>query len=97
MLLKLRTMVKNAERIGAGLAVDEDGTWVRRRARRSEVAPADDADAVAALAVLTDRRLVVARADDLDIAHEALLTGWPRLLGWPRPRCWTAPQRWKLG
>ncbi len=64
------------------LAVDEDGSWVRRRTRRSEVAPADDVDAVAALAVLTDRRLVVARADDLDIAHESLLTGWPRLYGW---------------
>jgi len=32
--------------------------------------------------VLTERRLVVARADDLGIAHEALLTGWPRLHGW---------------
>jgi hypothetical protein len=42
----------------------------------------DDRAAAAALAVLTDRRLVVARADDLGIAHEALLTGWPRLRGW---------------
>jgi hypothetical protein len=42
----------------------------------------DDPAAAAALAVLTDRRLVVARADDLGIAHEALLTGWPRLHDW---------------
>ncbi len=64
------------------LAVDEDGSWVRRRARRVEVAPSGDVAAGSALAVLTDRRLVVARADDVEIAHEALLTGWPRLLGW---------------
>jgi WD40 repeat protein len=64
------------------LAMDEDGSWVRRWARRTELVPEDDPAAVAALAVLTDRRLVVARADDLGIAHEALLTGWPRLHGW---------------
>ena len=65
------------------LAVDEDGSWVRRRARRvprsrRRTTPV----AAAALRVLTDRRIVVARADDVEIAHEALLTGWPRLLGW---------------
>jgi WD40 repeat protein/DNA-binding SARP family transcriptional activator len=64
------------------LAVDEDGSWVRRWARRSELVRPDDADAAAAVAVLTDRRLVVARAGDLGVAHEALLTGWPRLHGW---------------
>ena len=42
----------------------------------------DDPAAAAALAVLTDRRLVVARAEDVGIAHEALLTGWPRLHDW---------------
>jgi len=64
------------------LAVDEDGSWVRRWARRAEAVPQDDPAAVAALAVMTDHRLVVARADDIGIAHEALLTGWPRLYGW---------------
>jgi DNA-binding SARP family transcriptional activator/WD40 repeat protein len=64
------------------LAADEDGSWVRRWARRSELVRPDDAPAAAALAVLTGHRLVVARADDLGIAHEALLTGWPRLHGW---------------
>jgi DNA-binding SARP family transcriptional activator/WD40 repeat protein len=64
------------------LAADEDGSWIRRWARRSELAGPDDPAAAAALAVLTSRRLVVARADDLGIAHEALLTGWPRLHGW---------------
>jgi WD40 repeat protein/DNA-binding SARP family transcriptional activator len=64
------------------LAVDEDGSWVRHWARRSELIRPDDPPAAAALAVLTDRRLVVARAGDLGIAHEAVLTGWPRLHGW---------------
>ena len=64
------------------LAADEDGSWIRCWARRSELAGPDDPAAVAALAVLTSRRLVVARANDLSIAHEALLTGWPRLNGW---------------
>ena len=64
------------------LAVNENGSWVRRWARRAELVRPDDPAAAAALAVLTARRLVVARADDLGIAHEALLTGWPRLHGW---------------
>jgi WD40 repeat protein len=64
------------------LATDEDGSWVRRWARRAELIGPDDPAAAAALAVLTGHRLVVARADDLGIAHEALLTGWPRLHGW---------------
>jgi DNA-binding SARP family transcriptional activator len=69
-------------RIVLRLATDENGTWVRRWARRSELAPEGDADAAGVLRVLTDRRLVVARADDVGIAHEALFTGWPRLHGW---------------
>jgi DNA-binding SARP family transcriptional activator/WD40 repeat protein len=69
-------------RILLRLAVNEDGSWVRRWTRRTELVHTDDRAAAAALAVLTDRRLVVARADDLGIAHEALLTGWPRLRGW---------------
>ena len=64
------------------LALNENGSWVRRWARRTDLVRPDDPAAAAALAVLTDRRLVVARADDVGIAHEALLTGWPRLHGW---------------
>jgi DNA-binding SARP family transcriptional activator/WD40 repeat protein len=64
------------------LAVSENGSWVRRWVRRAELAGLEDQAARAALAVLTDRRLVVARADDVSVAHEALLTGWPRLHGW---------------
>ena len=64
------------------LALNENGSWVRRWAKRADLVRPDDPAAAAALAVLTDRRLVVARADDVGIAHEALLTGWPRLHDW---------------
>ncbi len=64
------------------LAGNEDGAWIRRWVRRMDLVRPDDAAAAAALAVLTGRRLVVARAEDIGIAHEALLTGWPRLRGW---------------
>ena len=69
-------------RILLRLATNEDGSWVRRLARRAELVPADDPSAATALALLTERRLVIARADDVGIAHEALLTGWPRLHDW---------------
>ena len=64
------------------LALNENGSWVRRWAKRTDLVRPDDPAAAAALAVLTDRRLVVARAEDVGIAHEALLTGWPRLHDW---------------
>jgi WD40 repeat protein len=69
-------------RILARLAVDEDGTWVRRWVRRADLAGPGDPAAESALAVLTNRRLVVARTGDVAVVHEALLTGWPRLHGW---------------
>ena len=69
-------------RILVRLADDEDGSWVRHRASRAEVAPPEDEAANAALGVLIDRRLVVAHQGDIDIAHEALFTEWPRLRGW---------------
>jgi WD40 repeat protein/DNA-binding SARP family transcriptional activator len=69
-------------RILPRLAVDEDGTWVRRWVRRTELAGPGDPAAGSALAVLTERRLVVARTEDVAVVHEALLTGWPRLRGW---------------
>jgi WD40 repeat protein len=64
------------------LATYEDGRWVRRRAPRAELTSAGDTAARTALAVLSRGRLVVARADHVEVSHEALLTGWPRLHGW---------------
>ena len=69
-------------RILPRLAVDEDGTWVRRWVRRADLARPGDSAAESALAALTERRLVVARTEDVAVVHEALLTGWPRLHGW---------------
>ena len=59
----------------------EEQIWVRRWIRRADLVAGEDMAAAAALAVLTDRRLVIVRADDAGIAHEALLTGWPRRPG----------------
>ena len=69
-------------RILLRLAAHEDGRWVRRRAPVAELRPAGDLTSAAALDALARGRLVVTRTADVEIAHEALLTGWPRLLGW---------------
>jgi hypothetical protein len=55
---------------------------VSRRQPRDELAPETDSAARAALEVLSDSRLVVAHADSVEVAHEALFTGWPRLSRW---------------
>jgi DNA-binding SARP family transcriptional activator/WD40 repeat protein len=70
------------KRILPRLAVDEDGTWLRHWVRRTDLARQGDPAAESALAVLIDRRLVVARTEDVAVVHEALLTGWPRLHHW---------------
>ena len=41
-----------------------------------------DEDTAAALAVLTESRLVTVDEETLEVAHEALLSEWPRLRGW---------------
>jgi WD40 repeat protein/DNA-binding SARP family transcriptional activator len=71
-----------ARRVLVRLARPEDDRWIARRVARAEVAPADDAAAQAAVELLCDRRLVVAQADTLVVAHEALFQGWPRLARW---------------
>ena len=90
-------------RILLRLATVSDGRWVRRRASRAEVAPAWDAAAERALTALTAGRLVVTRSDDVEVVHEALLTGWPRLHTWleearagarERERLTTAASTW---
>ena len=45
------------------------------------VVPTDD-DTRQALAALVDRRLVVVDHDTVEVAHEALLSDWPRFKGW---------------
>ena len=50
--------------------------------RSTSSSPAATRPAAAALAALTDSRLVTADEGTLEVAHEALLREWPRLRGW---------------
>ncbi|MFC7984212.1 protein kinase [Streptomyces sp. NPDC057336] len=52
-----------------------DGALARRRADRAELAER-------ALSALVDARLVSVDDDGVRLAHDALLTAWPRLRGW---------------
>ncbi|MFF5076483.1 hypothetical protein ACFY36_05495 [Actinoplanes sp. NPDC000266] len=58
-----------------GLVTVVEGLAVRRRAARPEVD-------MTVLGPLVAERLVTAGEDTVEISHEALLTGWPRLAGW---------------
>ncbi|MFL6239258.1 MAG: AAA family ATPase [Actinomycetes bacterium] len=58
----------------------EGTTDLRRRVTRAELP--DDADTRVVLDALVARRLVIADAETVEIAHEALLAAWPRLRGW---------------
>ncbi|XVU28809.1 hypothetical protein ACQPZJ_17650 [Actinoplanes sp. CA-054009] len=58
-----------------GLVTVADGLAVRRPAARAEVD-------MAVLGPLVAERLVTAGEDTVEISHEALLGGWPRLAGW---------------
>jgi DNA-binding SARP family transcriptional activator/WD40 repeat protein len=55
---------------------------VRRRVSVDELVAPDDPSATKVLATLTDRRLVIAGADGVEVAHEALLREWPRARAW---------------
>jgi DNA-binding SARP family transcriptional activator/WD40 repeat protein len=55
---------------------------VRRRAPADELVAPDDVTAAKVLATLTERRLVTAGADGIEVAHEALLREWPRARAW---------------
>jgi WD40 repeat protein/DNA-binding SARP family transcriptional activator len=55
---------------------------MRRRVPLSELETEQDDDAAAALAVLTESRLLTVDKGTVEVAHEALLREWPRLRGW---------------
>jgi WD40 repeat protein/DNA-binding SARP family transcriptional activator len=63
-------------------AGEDETTFVRRRVPLDELEPGRDEHAAAALAALTDSRLVTADDETLEVAHEALLREWPRLRAW---------------
>ena len=72
-----------ARRILVRLAdTGEAGRPVRRRVPLAEVAAPGDKAARRALDVLVARRLLTAGDDTVELAHEALLSHWPRLSRW---------------
>ena len=72
------------------VSVDEMGAVTRRRARQSELVSLDVdrgglesvLNAFAGFRLLTFDRDPVTRGPTVEVAHEALLTEWPRLRGW---------------
>ncbi len=67
-------------------AEEEEGAaaaaFVRRRVSLDELELERDPDAARALGVLTEARLVTLDEGAVEVAHEALLSKWPRLRGW---------------
>ncbi len=64
-------------------ALGEGTEDTRRRAGRAELLSGRDAGGVElALDRLARARLVTLDKDSVEIAHEALIRGWPRLMGW---------------
>ncbi|HUY46097.1 MAG TPA: helix-turn-helix domain-containing protein [Streptosporangiaceae bacterium] len=61
--------------------VADDTADTRRRVSRNELLVGDE-DAQRVLDLFIERRLVTAETDEVEIAHEALLSAWPRLRGW---------------
>jgi DNA-binding SARP family transcriptional activator/WD40 repeat protein len=70
-----RTLLRLAE-------TGEGGEPVRRRVSIAEVAPDGDTDARAVLDTQAARRLLTVSETHAEVAHEALLREWPRLLAW---------------
>ena len=66
------------------LAGDDDdaAAFVRRRVPLDELELARDEDAARALAVFTESRLLTVDEGAVEVAHEALLSEWPRLRSW---------------
>jgi hypothetical protein len=67
-------------------AVSNDGRFTRRQVARTELYaghPASDRPQIdAVLEAFADRRLIVLNRDTAELAHEALITAWPRLRAW---------------
>ena len=63
-------------------AGEQESAFVRRRVPLDELDPGRDEPTAAALEALVDSRLVTADEDTLEVAHEALLSEWPRLRSW---------------
>ncbi|MGW0902970.1 nSTAND1 domain-containing NTPase [Streptomyces sp. NPDC002853] len=73
-----------ARRILLRLITPGEGTPdTRRPAARAELDPADEpGEALLVLDRLARARLIILDEDTVNLAHEALITGWPRLRDW---------------
>ncbi|WP_456340623.1 nSTAND1 domain-containing NTPase [Streptomyces mirabilis] len=72
-----------ARRILLRLITPGEGTPdTRRPAPRAELDIGDPTDTAAVLERLVHARLITVGQDTVDLAHEALITAWPRLRGW---------------
>jgi DNA-binding SARP family transcriptional activator/WD40 repeat protein len=71
-------------RLAASGGEDDAPTLVRRRVPLAELGlhDADGARRRAVIEEFVSRRLLTIDAGHLEVTHEALLTGWPRLAGW---------------
>ena len=64
------------------LVATADGPPTRRPVERTDFDTHDDPNVAAVLATFTQDRLLTAHDDMVEIAHEALITDWPRLRSW---------------
>ncbi|WP_189929607.1 nSTAND1 domain-containing NTPase [Streptomyces sulfonofaciens] len=72
-----------ARRVLLRLVTPGDGTPdTRRPADRGELGLTEAGGGAAVLEALVAARLLVTDEDTVDLAHEALITAWPRLRGW---------------
>jgi WD40 repeat protein/DNA-binding SARP family transcriptional activator len=62
--------------------VGGENALTRRRVSRAELDADEDERVSHVLSVLTERRLLVADGDSVELIHEALLQHWPRLRTW---------------
>jgi DNA-binding SARP family transcriptional activator/WD40 repeat protein len=73
---------EDARRLLVRLAdVDDGGALVRRSVPLAEL-DMEEGGRRAVVETFVDRRLLAVDGDGLEVAHEALLTGWPRLARW---------------
>ncbi|WP_234342500.1 helix-turn-helix domain-containing protein [Streptomyces sp. NRRL B-3648] len=80
-----RDQADTAHRLLLRLVTPGDGTPdTRRSAVREELYDVGGADTFHVLDVLTGARLLTVDDGIVDLAHETLLTAWPRLRGWIR-------------
>ncbi|KKD06417.1 WD-40 repeat-containing protein [Streptomyces sp. WM6386] len=72
-----------ARRVLLRLVTPGDGTPdTRRPVQRAELPGTDRGDTATVVEALAGARLLTLDADTVEMAHEALITAWPRLRGW---------------